>query len=604
MILQFQGQIDASARQEIEGLGGRILGYLPEDALVVQLPPDATNKVLQNQRTRWLGEYQPAFRVAPDLLKLESTELIDLEIGLWKGESAARLRAELDRLGAQSVKPFNAAGEGARLLCRIDPGDIPALASLDEVQWIERAPVLTRRNNTTEWVLQSNVSGSLPIWNQGLHGEGQIIGHLDGEIDMDSCFFEDTLNGNIPGPSHRKIVAYYEPQASEYHGTHTAGTIAGSLENGSTIGVGHAYAARLAHGLDLDVAGYLDTPSTLLAAFLRAKSDGAFIHSNSWGDDSRTNYTYWCRDIDQFSWENEDSFVVFAATNLPGLKSPENAKNCLSTFATYQNPSQDSIAYGGSGPTDDGRRKPEIGAPGRFIQSAGITSECGLLEVSGTSMSAPAIAGNAALVRQYFMEGFYPSGAANTADEYIPTGSLIKAVLLNSTVDMTGVSGFPGDREGWGRLLLDNSLYFSGDARRLEIVDVWNAQGMETGETREFTVEVQGTAEPLNVTLVWADPPALHSAAQVWINDLNLEVESPDATTYLGNVFSGGVSVSGGAADEKNNVEQVRLTPMAGDWTIRVSAENIPEGPQGFALAITGQINNTGKTSVEDWRRD
>ena len=41
----------------------------------------------------------------------------------------------------------------------------------------------------------------------------------------------------------------------------------------------------------------------------------------------------------------------------------------------------------------------------------------------------------------------------------------MKATLLNGTVDMTGIAGYPGNTEGWGRgLLLDNALVFQGDA--------------------------------------------------------------------------------------------------------------------------------------------
>ncbi len=45
-------------------------------------------------------------------------------------------------------------------------------------------------------------------------------------------------------------------------------------------------------------------------------------------------------------------------------------------------------------------------------------------------MSAPLVAGGAALVRQYFLNGFYPSGKANASATYAPSGALLKAVLL------------------------------------------------------------------------------------------------------------------------------------------------------------------------------
>ena len=60
---------------------------------------------------------------------------------------------------------------------------------------------------------------------------------------------------------------------------------------------------------------------------------------------------------------------------------------------------------------------------------------------------------------------------------------------------------------------------------------------------------------------------------------------------YLGNVFSGGLSATGGVADIRNNVEQVhRSAPELGVWTIRVRAAAVNQGPQGFALIATGQV--------------
>jgi len=57
-------------------------------------------------------------------------------------------------------------------------------------------------------------------------------------------------------------------------------------------------------------------------------------------------------------------------------------------------------------------------------------------------------------------------------------------------------------------------------------------------------------------------------------------------------MFSSGQSTTGGASDAKNNVERViRTSPVAGTWTIRVDAANVPSGgPQGFALVATGDI--------------
>jgi hypothetical protein len=42
---------------------------------------------------------------------------------------------------------------------------------------------------------------------------------------------------------------------------------------------------------------------------------------------------------------------------------------------------------------------------------------------------------------------------------------------------MTGITGYPSNLEGWGRLLMDNVLYFDGDARNLYVEDKRKSAG-------------------------------------------------------------------------------------------------------------------------------
>ena len=56
--------------------------------------------------------------------------------------------------------------------------------------------------------------------------------------------------------------------------------------------------------------------------------------------------------------------------------------------------------------------------------------ECKAL-IIGTSMATPVVAGAAILVRQYFVDGYYPSGARRASDGFAPTAALIKATLIN-----------------------------------------------------------------------------------------------------------------------------------------------------------------------------
>jgi hypothetical protein len=371
------------------------------------------------------------------------------------------------------------------------------------------------------------------------------------------------------------------------HGTHTAGIAVGDagIDTAETRGI--AYLAKMvtAHWPAFTEVG-MNTALTL------HHSQGGRLHTNSWGDDGTTAYNGLCRGIDLFSYTNEDSLVLFAVTNQSLLKNPENAKNLLAVGATGNVPQQDSVCSGGAGPTSDQRRKPEIFAPGCDIPSANGNTSCGTTSLSGTSMACPAVTATGMLVRQYFTDGYYPTGTPGGAP-ITPSAALIKATLLNSAVDMTGTPGYPTNAEGWGRVLADNALYFPGDARKLLVADVRNADGLVTGGEGLVNVNVLGSSQPVHITLVYTEPPAAAGVANAVVNDLDLEVVDAASNTYLGNVFntSTGQSMTGGSKDPRNNVEQVIVSnPPTGAWTVRVRGGNVAEGTQGYAVVVTGDI--------------
>ena len=160
-----------------------------------------------------------------------------------------------------------------------------------------------------------------------------------------------------------------------------------------------------------------------------------------------------------------------------------------------------------------------------------------------TSWATPAVAGAAALVRQYFMEGRYPSGKATDA-KHCPSGALVKAVLLNGAMDMAriadGSEQYPNKIEGWGRLNLDRSLYVEGEPgyRRVRVLDFWMANGLAQGESFCRKVKVGSAKEPLHVTLVWTDPPPANVCHKSFVvNDLDLTL-TQGAALYYGNFFN------------------------------------------------------------------
>ena len=597
-VIQLDGPMTAERSAALENAGVKLGGYLPENAWIVKVDDASAASIPTIPFIVWAGAFDNAWKIDPELAarpystagrkSLAGLGLCQVVVVVFEGEQPDAAIGEIMKAGGQ-VLNASLCGPQWMIDAVMTPAAARGLASEATVQFIEDAPEATPRNDSNRWILQSNVNNQTPLWDRGLHGEGQVAGLIDDTPRESHCMFDDSV---APGsPAHRKFIGWRNAPSFGFHGTHTGGTIAGDAP---PYGVytqhdGIAYAAKISFsGMD----AVYDNPSTLQARLEDQHNDGARVHSNSWGDDGTTAYTTWCRQIDLYTWANEDGLVAFAVTNLSNLKTPENSINCFAVGASNDSPSQGNICSGGRGPTSDGRRKPEIFAPGCSTRSADAYSTCDTATATGTSMACPAIAGSALLVRQYYMDGFYPSGAAQAADAFTPSGALIRATMLNGTVDMTGISGFPTVREGWGRLVLDDALYFAGDARKLVLHDVRNAQGLTTGQQAQHEITCASSGQPLRVTLVWTGPAATVGAGNPVINNLDLEVTTPGGQMYRGNDFVSGQSGLSGTTDIKNNVEQVLFaSPMVGTYQVRVRGTTVNQGPQGYAVVISGDIS-------------
>ncbi|MCP4380877.1 MAG: S8 family serine peptidase [Hyphomicrobiales bacterium] len=486
-------------------------------------------------------------------------------------------------------------------------------AHIEDVRWIEEITEDIDDNVNAATTNQSGTAGTAPVWNQGLNGQGQIIGVMDSSpADTAHCHFQDPVD-NTPSFSHRKVVSLRNANgdAAGGHATFVAGCAAGDDFNnpGAAARRGAAWAARLAMANRRDLTVFGGTAS-LLSELNAAAAAGAVIHSNSWHENNvdgsnQAIYSQASVDTDTFTWNNEDHLVLGSAGNTGEEQgAPGTAKNAICVSAAQADPNEMNIGDGNPGPTADGRNKPDLVGVGCSIQSATVGTACGTgtRAACATSYATPHIAGAAGLVRQYYTEGWYPTGAPEPSHAFTPSGALLKATLLNSTRNMTGVTdGFPGVTQGWGLVRLDDTLPFPGDPIDTRVWDTRNVDGLATGETAEHHVDVAANTQRLKVTLVWAEPPSAANSTTPLVNNLDLEVVSPDGTqTFLGNDFAAGVSTTGGTADTTENVEMVLINnPAPGDWTIRVvgTAVNVGAPGQGYALVASADLTDPPATT-------
>lgn len=612
-IVQFTALLTEPDVARVKPAYGLVLDrFIPNLAFLERLDDATVGRLRADFLVRSCAALDPALKLAP-WIPATGTPL-RLITTMFDDADADTVRSALGAASARDVRLIDDRPAGSHLFAEFaldDRAALPLIAAIDEVVWVEPDPDAVNFSVKAAQTIQSGAPGvhGGTIWDKGLHGEGQVIGIIeqDGTIDLNHCFFAD--EPNVPGPGHRKILSLTKKNDTKVneHAMFVAGIAAGDdrANPGTHQHRGGAFAAKLV---------VRTRDNHLLKMLEDAKEKGATIHNTSWGLVGVFSYDKTARDADDFSFRNEEHVVVAAGAGFHEKDNtpPGIAKNVLCVASAKAFPLQMNDGDGLPGPTSpDKRRKPEIMAVGAGISSALVnpaspsgpyclTGDPQVFGADATSWAAPNAAAAAALVRQYFTEGWYPTGKKRPDRSLRPTGALIRAMLLNSTVDMTGRPGNPSPFEGWGLIQLDRTLFFDGARRRVDVHDVRHSAGLQLRQRRTHTIDVDSNTEQLKITLVWTDvPPAetLHTLPAR--NLLRLEAEDPGGIAYVGNDINFPTGFSRpvgsdppGAPDLRNNVHMVIVEhPPVGKWKITVEG-TLVFGKQGYALVTSGALKS------------
>ena len=539
----------------------------------------------------------------------------------------------------------------------VDVGRPLEISSFEEISSTTRKLAVQGITNP-QWISQSGVVQQRPFFDNDLDGSGQTVGIADAGLDTDNCYFYDSSNSeDIYGRyswnmNQRKVVHYDDfadrKETQRGHGTAVSAAAVGKRSfdgrvesNGYADGT--APGAKLAF-LDMAVGSAVIQDPGVVRLFesLSQAENGAKVIGGSWGRSYSGVYSSFCKDYDAIL---RDTFadVLFVTssgnTGSTGTITVQNPADCKNTLAVgsglnYGNDIRSNelgieylADYSSKGPTADGRIKPDIVAPGHFLLTANanvdMVGECdggipdsryggrgeGVRYVSGTSFAAPTVAGSAALIRQYFIEGWCTAdrccGTKGCGSSISPSNSLMKALLLNGAVPMTGkVQRVPNGavldesftvydgKQGFGRINLLNSVPLYG-SNKLQLIAV-NDKPITHGNEYDYIVNIDtsnGCSSDLTVTLVWMDPPGATGCLHCLVNDLDVSVEEigGSSKTYYPNGLN--------QRDKKNTVERIAINTSNGDrFRVLVKATNLVS-EQRYSLAIAGCLSDDITTS-------
>jgi len=659
-LVQFIGPVQEDWKAAVENLGANFYGYIPDFAFLVRMAPGVESQVSELPFVRWHGPYHASYRVAPslqsDLAARTDAGPVALVVQTLPDADFDSLSSRISALGAAIEGPSSDLSADT-FRVSLPPGQVSSLAALEGVIWVEpyfEPELFNDIGGGT--IMQAGMVRSA----FGLYGSGQIVAVADSGLDKGAAGLSADFAGRLV--EGQAICVYFGGRDTwndfHGHGTHVSGSVLGNGKLSNSNPTNHQYGgsyagvapeARLVfQAIDNAPGGGLECVPDDLSNFIfePAYNLGARIHTNSWGgptggttsNPQYGGYTSDSKTVDSTTWDLDDLLILFAAGNsgvdangdgfidADSLASPATAKNAITIGASendrpainftwgigwFEDYPSDPIfndrvsnnvngmaAFSSRGPTDDGRIKPDLVAPGTFIisarshdPSAGTgwgTVNGDYMYNGGTSMSTPLVAGAAALVREWLTE---LRGFAN------PSAALMKAVLINGAADMSPgqynspqeiPASRPNNVSGWGRVDLAASLNPPAP-QKIWLEDY--TSGLTTGNSAQFNLTL-GQSQ-VQVTGAEANPEIGSGATSVNLAD------SPE------NVVRAAETPGPPSRDPKHlpnleNSQGILLDPGANRGSVNaISAVNQLIQNGGFESDSSWTYSNTQRTNTQ-----
>ncbi len=597
-----------------------LLEYIPNYTWIATIPADGATQITNLGGVRWLGALRTNDKIDASLQIKDSTWAYDaqsnmaaLDVLLHKDVSAQQGESLLARYG--QVQSYAASSN--LYVVWMKPESIETLLQEDQVSWVQPAePKMEEMNAIARTRIHSDVVDSV------------TYGYAGG-ANVDILIYD----GRGVRDTHQELVGRVTRRDStgcppSDHATHVACSTSASGVDANAIGMGNAMHALLSDCMSsyTGVFYYTD-PGELEGDLVYAKDtwspeggdgDGAELLNASvgvsvgvlgWPCTWEGNYGPTDMIVDNMVrgdtavtgpliavWANGNERQSYQPCGATYHTTPPPAcgKNAIQVGAT--NKDADTMTdFSSWGPCDDGRIKPVVTAPG-CATSGGIDScsnndDTSYTTMCGTSMASPIAAGSVAQLIEYCRaQGL---SYCLVDGEFRPASA--KALLIHSALDL-GNTG-PDYQYGYGRILIDAAAdLLTNDPGSGNYADLREGIISDQGVIDAYPITISGSPSQLKVSLAWDDPAASMQALTKLVNDLDLEVISPDGTTYYPYLLdpNNPANPATTGIDDLNNQEQVLINnPANGAWTIRVIGRAVPTSPQNYSLIFPNAYNTS-----------
>jgi serine protease AprX len=604
-LVQFLATPFEDIQREIVALGGEIERFLTENTLVVRMTPQVRANVEARPYTRWVGAYEPAYRlcdaVIADVLGMaRSNEPVRYSIEVMRrGMEQQQAIADFVRGMGGLVEVFTP--DQFRMEVTVTPAQLLEIARRNEVNFIDHwgGPV------GEDMDLMRQVGGAVPLLsNAGFLGQG-VRGHVfdSGLITNHQEWGQTPLVlGTIASASHGtacygiNFAIGFSPQATGMMPQREQGIF--TLASGTTQ-FGGTVMTRLSN----------NTQATNPSGPYRS-----VFQTSSVGSARVTNYTTISAEVDDYLWQ-VDYLSCQSQSNASGTRDSRPqawAKNIVSVGGINHNESLNFNSHvwatGASvGPAPDLRVKPDLAHSFSGVWTTSTTSPTGYGNFSGTSSATPITCGHFGLLHQMWHEGVWAGfGGASSVFLSRPRSTTAKALMINTAHRYPVTQGnMVRARVGWGAAHLGNMYNL-----RNKTFIINETQLLTNAQSAVYQLEVAPGESEFKATMAFIDPAGNPAALEARRNDLSLRVTSPLGVTYWGNngmiatAISGtgqsagaNFTVPGGSPNTVDTVENVFVqNPAPGIWTVEVIASQIvvdavpstPAMDASFALVVTG----------------